>query len=339
MKTAIVASALALIVFSPVVASADAAASPYRADQDTDWAREERTLEFSHDETGFSYQSHRVSDAGEDLIEGTFDLDDAEFTYRFISTEPSNETTIQMSAKFARLVEYRDANFDGRYGLGDRPVQTIRMADVDGEALTVRGGLTDSVHRAEVVYPLAEAGIGVGGSDALGDSTFTIEFLVSPTTHVESGRTIQPTEAFFDVRVNDFPYQDNDTNLALITSVTSNRDLGPAAGDVTGADGFYDVVYQWQSAGPSSILRDVHIVQDTAVGASVSENADVIFSYARTQGAGHTASLDAVRYESQALAPILEPLLAGDWRFYSVGILISLAAVAGPAYARVRRDR
>lgn len=340
MRTIILASVLALFVFSPVMATAAAEASPYRAEADADWAREERTLEFSHDSEGFSYQSHRASDLGEDLIEGEFDLDDALFTYRFISTQLENETTIETEVRFGRLVEYRDMDQDGRYGLGDRPVQTIRTADIEDETLTVRGGVTDDVYRAEVVYPLHNGGLGgVGGSGALGEPALILEFVVAPNTHVEQGRSIQPTQASFEVRVHDFQYQDNDTRLALITGVTSSQALDPAATDVAGSDGFHDVVYRWQSSSSSGILRDVHLVQDTAHGDAAPQNADVIFSYARTQDVGHTASVEAVRYKAQAFAPIIEPLLTGDWRFYSVGILISLAAVAGPAYARLRRDR
>lgn len=340
MRTTILASALALFVFSPVVATAAADASPFRADEDAEWAREERTLEFSDDANGFSYQSVRASDLGEDLIEGDFNLNDAVFTYRFVSTEPDNETTLETEVRFERLVEYRDMDLDGRYGLGDRPVQTIRTADIEGETLTVRGGVTDDVFRAEVVYPLDNGGLGgVGGSGALGEPALILEFVVAPNTHVELGQTIQPTQAWFDVRVHDFQYQDNDTKLALITGVTASQALDPAATDVAGSDGFHDVVYRWQAGSSSGILRDVHLVQDTAHGEEAPQNADVIFSYARSQDVGHTASVEAVRYKSQAFAPIIEPLLAGDWRFYSVGILISLAAVAGPAYARLRRDR
>lgn len=339
MKTTIVASTLALIVFSPVVATVDAAASPYRADEDANWAREERTLEFTHDEDGFFYQSHRVSNLGEDLIEGTFALDEATFTYRFVSTEPENETTLTADVQFARLVEYRDMNFDGRYGLGDRPVQTIRMPDVQGETMNVRGGVTDDVYRVDVVYPLNDSGIPVGGSEALDQQTLTIEFVVAPTTHVEEGQTIQPTQAWFKVRVNNFDYQENDTRLAMVTGLTANRALDPADSQVRGVEGFHDVVYRWQASSSSGLLRDVHLVQDTAAGDAAAQTADVIFSYARGPQAGHSASVETVRYEAHMLPELLEPLLTGDWRFYSVGILISLAAVAGPAYAKTRRSR
>ncbi|HJQ93962.1 MAG TPA: hypothetical protein VJ874_06755, partial [Candidatus Thermoplasmatota archaeon] len=103
------------LLLAPLAGAAD-------AEEDTAWGMEARTLDVRGHATGFDFTSTRDSALGADSITGGFDAPSARLTTALLATRPE-AASVRIDLAWTGLVEYRDTDGDGLYGLADETVQ------------------------------------------------------------------------------------------------------------------------------------------------------------------------------------------------------------------------
>lgn len=175
-------------------------------------ANGEDDFEEASREAEISVESDRIeirsSGLEGDEIRVHFRADDAELRLEFAPPE-AEATELQLELTVVGLVEFLDANGDGRLGLGEQVVQELQVDDLafSPPVRTEEG----TGHLITVAYSSGNLGL---------ELRFHV---VQNATQIGTVRVV-PTEVKFDVIVTDFPYQDQDGLLALIVGLETETE-------------------------------------------------------------------------------------------------------------------
>lgn len=297
-----------------------------------EWEEEEREVDVEVDPEEFRIESRRDSSLGRDTLRAEFDLDEARLDLRFEREENGSESESSLRLDDWILVEYRDENGDGAFQPGEAVVQRVTPEDASTRSLEATGAGT--LHRINATY-------GLGAPS----SRWTISFLIPSQATSADGLRIAATEIKFDILIEDFPYREPTSALAVQLRFRAETEF--EAGEKRGTAGLFST-----SSGISGFLRWVnHSMVDGAqrpVHVSAAEakfdsetdefegEALVVFSYVRGARILHDPSV-GVALAAALPAFLLQPI--GDWALVGAGVAVAglLVAVTLAPSLRYRR--
>lgn len=318
--------ALAALLLAPLAGAAE-------AEEDTAWRLEARELDVRDNPSGFTFTSRRDSALGTDTLSGGFDANRAELTTALRADEPE-PASLRMSVAWASLVEYRDADGDGQYGLADETVQEVAIAPLPHQtAMTPVLGGGRSV---TVVYALPENasddGPVIGGLPSPRGS-LRLSFTLVPAPGSVGGSGLEPTAVGLATEVRDFPFQAGDTLLAVTAQVsTEAAPLEPQDGALAAATGRHSWVAAWT---PRATTDGSEVLAGWAALASDAGHATAVLSLPRGDSVSQDGSVSAHRLRADVVEA-LRDLPPGDWRFYAVGLAGAAVALGVPSLRRLR---
>jgi hypothetical protein len=299
-----------------------AAAAPV---EDQAWRLERREVTASALPDAVVLTSRRDSGLGEDDLVATLDAASARLDVRLASTRPDTASA-GLVLTWRWLVEYRDADGDGRYGLADPAVQRVAIAPLPHSAVATP--LLDG-QSATATYSLPGNGTepvalpGTGGTLRI-----TVALAPSPTT--VAGEAIDPTQAFVSTEVRGFPYREGNTLLALVGDAASGGPVRAQDGGVARTSGPLAVENLWQ---PSARTDGADRPATTTAATDSGGSADWVQSWPRGQQVSQSGSVSVQRWADVAAA-LGE--LAGDWRFFTLGVAAVAVAFGVPSWRRSR---
>lgn len=301
-----------------------AAAAPV---EDQAWRLDRREVTASALPDAAVLTSRRASGLGEDELTARLDAGSARLDVAMAAQAP-DAAQASLTLTWRWLVEYRDADGDGRYGLADPAVQRIDVPSLPHSIVVaplVSGGqsatATYSLPRNATSEPVPIPG--AGGS-------LRITAALVPAPGVVAGQAVDPTQAFVSASVRGFPYADRDTALALVGEAFSQGPVAAKDGGVTRTSGPLEVEAAWK---PIARLDGADAPAPTAATTQGGGAADVVQSWPRGDDVSHEGTVTVQRW-SDVAAALGE--LAGDWRFYAAGLAAVGVAFGVPSWRRAR---
>lgn len=338
--------ALGATLFMTIVMGAPAAIAESHADaeQEEDWASQERTLVFDSDHRrGFVFESTRDTEITHDVIQGSFDLDTVTYRVEYIhDPQPgaegivpdSNQTWSTMTVQFIQIIEFHDVTGDGTFSpLTDEVVRKIPLEGYRTPQMTFT--TADAAKQTRVAT--AQFPFSSGGS-------FELEFHVSPTPYQVGEKTHAPTVTSFDVRLTDYPYQQDDTRVALHTqmSVADSIDYDETSSMINvqnrdPSEFDFEGRYAWDTAlaGGTDTVNTTVIELPTGGSSGEASKANVLFAYPQSdtiEQSGHIGF-----YESPGLADRVLGMV-GNWYLFIIGLLVAVVVLGGTMYLQVSRE-
>jgi len=197
---------------------------------------------------------------------------DLRFEVTFKESENDSETIADLDLRFEELLEYEDLDKDGLFDPEvDDFIASIEFEDLiyDPIELDLRETIDGEVER--IIRITTTDGMFGLVLHAVGDFA-----------RLESG-LLAPTEVKFDILINDFPFEEDNTALALLFEVSSNQGTGE------GLEEEDREILQMPGEIPSFLSWSTEVTVDGAarsIGSSVTtepgeDHTDVIFSYPR----------------------------------------------------------
>lgn len=202
-------------------------------DDDRDDEREgdeaERKVEVSRSDQEVVFELEKETDADEEKVKIEFSNEDdpevkLEFEREAGDDGNESESTFEYKVEFMRLVEYRDADGDDVLGDADDVRSQVDLGDADW-----------SIGQVQDITAGGEDGKKVTVTADLGDNgTFEVVMYAFGDFAKVNATSLRPTDVKLDFVVDSYPWQGNDTRLALDlkTEVKSEREV-EAAGNGT----------------------------------------------------------------------------------------------------------
>lgn len=174
--------------------------------------REFRT-KIEHDKVEFDLSRRAAKD---DHVHMNFGLGDARLHLQFQGRENDTKSQLKLEARLGNLIEFRDANANARYDLGEEIVSAWSLGDEGNDDV-------DSTGRAEWRQPVAEEIVADGQSgqkitaiaDLGGSGEFELRFYVFGDFVDLGNATLHPTGVKFDIEIRNYPFAASDTQLGL----------------------------------------------------------------------------------------------------------------------------
>ncbi len=192
-----------------------------------------RVVDFDLDTARFQFTS-RSEDAA-NTLRGSFDLDTARFQLQ--AEQSGAATPVRLTLEYASVVEFRDMDGDGRLGLGDDIVRELVLSAAAGATLhsvpRMQSGSYESVAR----YPLNGTGLLPGVAE--------IRFIVLSEPASIGGETRSPSRVFVEAAVDSFPFQRNDTRLAVKVRQTGGTNLSAGSDEIVSEGVGGRISYRW----------------------------------------------------------------------------------------------
>jgi hypothetical protein len=301
-----------------------AAAAPV---EDQAWRLDRREVSAAALPDAALLTSRRSSEAGDDELTARLDAGAARLDVRLVAVRP-DAAAAGLSLRWDSLVEYRDADGDGHYSLSDPAVQRVSIPALPHGIVVaplVAGGQS-----ATATYSLARNGTdpfpipGTSGTLAL-----AIALVPSPTTL--EGQAVDPTQVHLSASVRGFPYAQDGTALALVGEASSEGPVGAHGGAVGRTALPLEVEARWQGVALADGANRPAPTAATTLGGGA---AGVVQSWPRGDDVSQDGAVTVQRW-SDVAAALGE--LAGDWRFYALGVAAVGVAFGVPSWRRVRR--
>lgn len=319
------ASALALMAALAALLAAPLGAAQEPV-EDVAWRLDARVVAMAAQGDAFTFSSSRASELGDDLLSGAFQPDPPRLQARFTAQDP-DPTEAVLQVEWRELVEYRDADGDGRLGLADPVVQRIPLAGLSSSTAVapVLGGRS-----ATVTYTLPSNSSGSSPLPVPGDDP-TLRIIVtlvgSPATI--GGRSLVPTDLGLAVQLHRFPYADDSSLVALVSEVASPAAVETGSGQVGVEAQALSFRLGWDAARADGVASPASA---TATSASPGR-AQMVQSLPRGDDASQDGSIRTQRWTA---ADVLEALPPGDWRFYALGVAAVAVGLGVPSLRRLR---
>lgn len=258
-RVAAVLSTLLLLTTVPVALAQDEDEQPYEKSVDT---RDHKvTIEVT-----------QTTPEREDTLAYTFDTNNATLVVGAITKVPPGgdddeppAPQMRVEAQLHQLLEYDDADEDGRYTSNDTivanwnvsegsepqteasPNGTLQWQPLEEENITSDDGVTGWHIQGTARYPLeVDDPLSQGASTLLEDrerGNFTVHLYTFSHPAEFHGRTLFPTDVLVTIGTEDYPYQENGTKTAVVfeTQGTDGVDQGAtgeisAEGEILGLD-------------------------------------------------------------------------------------------------------
>lgn len=150
----------------------------------------------------------------EDELKIEFDNGSHNFNFEYESEDSGSDLEAKIKVELFDLIEWRDVNGNGRYdpNISEEAIQKIGLGDLTSSSVT-----TDSIAVGGI------NGVRVVGASAApakySDLTMTLTLQMFGESLQFAGAPLEPTSMKFDIGIKGFPYQGNDTALALFAKV------------------------------------------------------------------------------------------------------------------------
>lgn len=322
---AIVAVALAgvlVTVFPGAVSQGDSACTF----ESPSTSLENRVVDYDLSPSGFEFVSR--SEVTTNTLRGSFDLRSARVQ---IQAEGLGfAMPVRMTVEYASVVEFRDADGDGRLGLGDEVVRELSLATARGASLHTVPRMQAGSYESLARYPLNVSGLFSGVAE--------VRFVIlSVATSVE-GEQRSPGRLFMEVAVDSFPFARNDTRLAVKVRQYGGSDLSAASDEiVSGTDGGR-LSYRWsRCVGRDGTMLPVGpVVLEYPSGAA--PRTATVFAFPDGDRIEHASSLGLAPASVEVAGFDVETFLptGNGWIFGAAAVGASGMIVA-TAWRRVRR--
>lgn len=223
-------------------------------------------VETSEDEATISYD-REIGDLST-ALEISFTTQDATFEVHANATGEHTQFDKDLKTQLHQLVEFEDENNNGKYDEGEPVVTsymlssgsdqrvsgpgsgTVEWEDLEttdataedgtpGTRIIARGELPPQSASEELPDELPDVG---GAAENRTNGTVGIDIYVFGAGAVYNGTTLDPSEVKIDFTVKDYPYAQNDTQVALIQETeTTSQDQAAQPEDGQGVQGTHDV--------------------------------------------------------------------------------------------------
>lgn len=179
--------------------------------------KEKRKVSVSASEGKVEIKLKRETGEVEDAVKIVYHADEGTMKVSHETENETTETETELKVKFREVVEFVDTDGDGAYTpKADRDVQRLKLDDL----------------RWTVAAPtdVTSAG-GVAGKRIVGTGAFpengTLAFVLYVYGEFAevNGTSLRPTEVKIDILFQDFPYQANDSRLALLVKAEQEIDI------------------------------------------------------------------------------------------------------------------
>ncbi len=292
---------------------------------DSAWAARERQLEVTPKDRGFTASSR--SDRDGDVIVSSYAPERAELALSYDGAGASSSDRRAIRVDLDAILEFRDENGNGRYDVSEPVASRWSIRDLESTV-----NITPS-----------EAGTTVRVSHAIpGNGSLSLIFHLVEVESRSLETLVLPSETKYDIVIDRYPFVQNDTLLALGTSVNAPAALAPAIRDgmpsIVTREAGRAAFYSWvPEADVDGTLTDVAWSVHTSVGASgtgsaeTDGNAIVYFTYARGVTIVHDPSVGVMNVVVEAIESVLGNPIA-----YAAGLAFGVAIVAIVGAGRVR---
>jgi hypothetical protein len=159
-------------------------------------------------------ESESQADNKEDELKIEFDNGSHNFNFEYESEDEDSELEAKVKVELLDLIEWRDTNGNGSYD-PTVPAETVQKI-----------GLGDLVSQSVLSTPISVAD--VQGVEVVGVSsapakytnlTMTLKLRMFGEFLNYAGAVLEPTSMKFDIEIREFPFQRDDTSLALYARV------------------------------------------------------------------------------------------------------------------------
>ncbi len=173
---------------------------------DEEEEKNERALQIEASEKEVQIESELKNGENKDSIEIEFKVtDEPEIKVEYESENGSNEIELSFKVKFYSLIEYNDTNLDGIFNESeDDLVQELRLDTSHVEYLPISYSTeligNTTIHIINAITT---------------DGVFSLQFFIAEEFALVNGSLITPTEMKIDIGINDFPFINETSDLAL----------------------------------------------------------------------------------------------------------------------------
>lgn len=199
-------------------------------DEEDDGDESERKVEVSRSDDELVFELEKETDADEEKVKIEFTSEDdpevkLEFEREAGDDGNESESTFEYKVEFMRLVEYQDDDGDDVLSDADNVRSEVDLGDAEwsiGEVRDITAGGEDG----KTVTATA---------DLAGNGTFEVVMYVFGDFAKVNATSLRPTDVKLDFVIDSYPWQGNDTRLALDlkTEVKSEREV-ESGGNATG---------------------------------------------------------------------------------------------------------
>lgn len=188
------------------------------AEQETEQETETREVSIETDMTSVEIESKQknLSDRRENVFEVEFEADEqVEIKLKFKEETPGNgsesEEELSYAVETESLIEFEDANSNGVFDDGEA-VSRYSLEDADFEPIAYTTQQTDSGVTDHVITAQSTDGV------------FTITLHVVGSFAEIGSTTVTPTEVKFDLAIKDYPFESDDSRIAIMSKLKTERE-------------------------------------------------------------------------------------------------------------------
>lgn len=266
-----------LSLLAPLVAGQETSEGEDGSDQmDEEFESASRRVEV--DELEGEVEVRSVGADG-DRIRMRIRADEAELRLDFRTPE-TNFTEVELELEFRSIREYLDENGDGRFDKGETVVQDFRVDDMPFSGPVIEDVPDGS--RIELTYETS-------------GFTFRLIFWVFGNQTILNGTLVKPTEVKFDLAVQDFPFEREDSNLAVIfkleTEVEPRMSSEADQEMLEALSGRYEGFFRWSTVaevdGRTVDVNSTVIKVETEIGGEFEVERTIALSYPQGSSVVH----------------------------------------------------
>ncbi len=240
-----------------------------------------------------SIEMERESGEDERSIEFEYKRDDAAIEFSLESETGDIEQESSMEVQFHQLLEYEDDNGNGRFDDGETIVQAFTLAD-DSEDELVDGVRVSwgPISQSAVTSDNGVSGTKFSSTAGLNGGSIRFDFYVFADEATLGPASLEATELKMDIAIMNFPFQSNDSALALYLESESEVEIEDDA-DVEGDEegvianaGDAQLLFAWKDFatvdGRTESVETTRLSSETSQEDGEYENEELlVFSYAR----------------------------------------------------------
>ena len=183
-------------------------------DIDDDQERyQQRKMEMEFERNRTRIRSEWGQDDYEDELEILFEIDHGpRLKLDYENNLHSSENELSFDVKIRELIEFRDTNRNGRYDEDDIIVNTYSFENSNFKNFTYQNQLSDDGENINFVSTQTE------------DDVFKMNLYFSGNFSEINNQILSPSEVKIDFIINNYPYEEEDTQLALRTMLNTKHE-------------------------------------------------------------------------------------------------------------------
>ncbi len=183
-------------------------------DIDDDQERyQQRKMKIELERNRTRIRSEWGQDDYEDELEILFEIDHGpRLRLDYENNLHSSENELSFDVKIRELIEYRDTNRNGRYDEDDIIIDTYSFEKSNFKNFTYQNQLSDDGENINFVSTQTE------------DEVFKMNLYFSGNFSQINNQILSPSEVKIDFIINNYPYEEEDTQLALRTMLNTKHE-------------------------------------------------------------------------------------------------------------------